>query len=119
MKPKEINKEAEEKTQQKWNKAEWERIEPKDDCDVIKINVSDVFMGYLREAIPSEKYKFIYKFEVENDKRLKIICGTTDLIPRMNIVKVGDYVGIERTQDIPQPGHKNPLEKYEVHRRRK
>lgn len=97
----------------------WERDEPDDDAEVIKLQVGEGIEGLLTEKFKSSKYNaMIYKIKVKDEEKIKIIVGTTILDKLMGTKETGEEVKIKRLEDTTNQKGQTVFnwETYHLHR---
>jgi len=96
-----MKKQAEINTEE--GKIDWEEDpQPKDDGEVLKLQVGESVEGVLMDKFQSTKYTtMIFKVKVKDDDIMKVILSTTLLDRLMKERNIGELVKIERLKDSP------------------
>lgn len=103
----------------KEEESEWVRDESYEDGEVVKLTVGESIEGLLVDKFDSAKYNAgIYKIKDKDDKKVKVIVGTTVLDKLMKPKEIGEEIKIKRLEDSTnQKGQSfQNWETYHLHR---
>lgn len=81
-------------------KEEWIKDETFEDAEVVKLEIGECIQGLLVDKFDSVRYNAgIYKIKDKDDKKIKVIIGTTILDKLMKPKEIGEEVKIKRLED--------------------